>query len=46
LTDLTNYVPYAITLNAMLEGSPVLTSTLTLMPSNIGLHLPVVPTVH
>ena len=42
LTGLTNYVPYAITLNAMLGSTPILTGTLSLMPSDISLHLPVV----
>ncbi|HIP71903.1 MAG TPA: hypothetical protein EYH05_10975 [Anaerolineae bacterium] len=42
LTGLTNYTPYAITLNAMLNGSPVLTDTVTVMPTDILLYLPVV----
>ena len=42
LTGLTNYVPYAITLNVMLGSTPILTGTLSLMPSDISLHLPVV----
>jgi hypothetical protein len=42
LTGLTNYVPYALTLNAMLDGSPILTDTVTVMPTDILIFLPVV----
>jgi hypothetical protein len=41
LTGLTNYAPYTITLNAMISGSPYLTDTLPLMPSNLVTQLPV-----
>lgn len=46
LTGLTNYIPYGITLNAMLGSTPILTGTLTLTPSDITLHLPVVMQNH
>ncbi len=42
LTGLTNYSLYNITLNAMLEDSPVLTGTVSLSPTDILLFLPVV----
>jgi len=42
LTGLTNYTPYAITLNAMLGSTPYLTGTVTLMPTDILMHLPLV----
>ena len=42
LTGLMNYVPYIVTLNAMLDGSPVLTDTVTVMPTDILIFLPVV----
>jgi hypothetical protein len=42
LTGLTNYTPYSITLNAMVAGSPYLTDTLTLMPSNRVARLPLI----
>jgi hypothetical protein len=42
LTGLTNYVPYSITLNAMLEATPFLTSTVTVIPTDSVLYLPVV----
>ncbi len=42
LTGLTNYAPYTITLNAMAAGSPYLTDTLTLMPSNMVARLPLI----
>lgn len=40
LTGLTNYELYTVTLNAMLEGTPVLTDTVTVMPTDIALYLP------
>ncbi len=43
LTGLTNYTPYTISLNAMLAGSPWLTDTVPVMPSDRLLFLPVVP---
>jgi hypothetical protein len=42
LTSLTNFVPYHITLNAMANNTPVLTDTVTVMPTDILLFLPVV----
>ncbi len=42
LTGLTNYALYTVTLNAMLEGMPVLTGTITVMPTNLQVFLPVV----
>jgi hypothetical protein len=42
LTGLTNYAPYAVTLNAVLSSTPILTDTVTLMPTDILVHLPVV----
>jgi hypothetical protein len=40
LTGLANYVPYDITLNAILNSTPVLTDTVTVMPTDIYLYLP------
>jgi hypothetical protein len=42
LTGLTNYTSYKISLKAMLGSTPILTGTLTLMPSDISVLLPVV----
>ena len=42
LSGVTNYAPYHITLNALLEGTPILTDTLTVLPSDILLRLPAV----
>ncbi|MCB0155108.1 MAG: hypothetical protein KDF65_09935 [Anaerolineae bacterium] len=42
LTGLTNYTPYAITLNAMVGASPILTDSITLTPTDIFVYLPVV----
>jgi Pectate lyase superfamily protein len=42
LTGLTNYEPYTVTLNAMLEGTPILTDTVTVIPTDIMLYLPAV----
>ncbi|NKQ36824.1 MAG: hypothetical protein HF973_14580 [Chloroflexi bacterium] len=41
LTGLTNYTPYTVTLNGMLAGSPVLTDTVTVMPTDLFVYLPV-----
>ena len=41
LTGLTNYFSYSITLNAMLGGTPFLTDTLIVMPSDIMVFLPI-----
>jgi hypothetical protein len=41
LTGLTNYSLYDITLNAMLDGTPILTDTLTAMPSELQTYLPI-----
>jgi Pectate lyase superfamily protein len=42
LSGLTNYTSYAITLNAMLGSTPILTGTVTVMPTDISVLLPVV----
>jgi hypothetical protein len=42
LTGLTNYTPYDISLNAMQGGTPILTGTITAMPTDILIRLPVV----
>jgi parallel beta-helix repeat protein len=42
LTDLINYTWYAVTLNAVLDGAPVLTDTATVMPTDLFAYLPVV----
>ncbi|HSD84489.1 MAG TPA: LamG-like jellyroll fold domain-containing protein [Anaerolineae bacterium] len=42
LTGLTNYAWYTVTLNAMLENSPLLTDTVRAMPTDIFVHLPLV----
>jgi hypothetical protein len=40
LSGLTNYVWYTVTLNAMLDSTPVLTGTVTAMPTDITVYLP------
>ncbi len=40
LTNLTNYTFYPVTLNAMVEGTAVLTDTITVMPTDILVYLP------
>lgn len=42
LTGLTNFVLYNVTLTAMVDGSPVLTDTVSVMPTNQFVYLPVV----
>jgi parallel beta-helix repeat protein len=42
LTDLTNYVWYTVTLNAMLDSTAFLTATIQLMPTDRLVYLPVV----
>ncbi|VAW42933.1 hypothetical protein MNBD_CHLOROFLEXI01-3211, partial [hydrothermal vent metagenome] len=42
LTGLSNYTPYTITLNAILDSSPILTDTVTVMPTDTFVYLPVV----
>jgi len=42
LTGLANYVPYTVTLKAMLDSTPFLTDTVTVMPTDIILYLPAV----
>ena len=37
-----SYVTYTITLNAMIDGSTILTDTVTVMPTDIFIYLPVV----
>ena len=41
LTGLTNYTPYTVTLNAVLDSVMTLTDTVTVMPTDIFAHLPV-----
>ncbi|NKQ36360.1 MAG: hypothetical protein HF973_12175 [Chloroflexi bacterium] len=40
LTSLTNYTFYTITLNAVVDGTAVLTDTITVMPTDIFVYLP------
>jgi hypothetical protein len=40
LTGLTNYAPYTITLNAMVDTTPILTATAYAMPTDIFVYLP------
>lgn len=42
LTGLTNYTSYAITLNAMLDSTPILTDTVTVMPTDRFSYLPLI----
>lgn len=42
LTGLTNYSLYTITLNAMVDGTAILTDTVTVMPTDLFVYLPVV----
>lgn len=42
LTNLTNYTWYTVTLNAMAGSTPILTDTITIMPTDILVHLPLV----
>ena len=42
LSGLTNYVWYTVTLNAMLDSTPLLTDTVRVMPTGISVYLPVV----
>ncbi|MBN1934774.1 MAG: hypothetical protein JW934_08915 [Anaerolineae bacterium] len=42
LTGLTNYTLYTMTLNAMVGSTPSLTDTVTAMPTDIWVYLPVV----
>jgi hypothetical protein len=42
LTGLTNYTTYNITLSAMVDGSPILTDAVTVMPTDIFIYLPVI----
>ena len=42
LTGLTNYVPYTVTLQAMLNGAPTMTGRVTVMPTDMIIFLPVV----
>jgi hypothetical protein len=42
LSGLTNYASYAITLNAMLNSTPILTDTVEVRPSDILLRLPII----
>ena len=40
LTGLTDYTPYTVTLNAMLDNTPFLTDTVTVMPTDNAIYLP------
>lgn len=42
LTGLTNYTTYTVTLQAMVEGTAVLTDTVHVMPTDLLLYLPVI----
>jgi hypothetical protein len=42
LTDLSNYVWYTVTLNAMLDTTPFLTDTVRVMPTDKSVYLPMV----
>ncbi len=42
LTGLTNYSSYTLTLDAMQNGASILSRTVTVMPTDIAIHLPVV----
>jgi hypothetical protein len=41
LTGMTNYTPYTVTLNGMVADSPFLTDTVSVIPTDIALYLPV-----
>lgn len=42
LTGLTNYTLYTVTLKAMLDGTPFLTDTIALFPTDIFVYLPII----
>jgi len=42
LTGLTNYTWYTVTLNGMLDSTPLLTDMVTVMPTDIFVYLPLV----
>jgi hypothetical protein len=42
LPGLTNYEWYTVTLNAMVDATPILTDTVRVMPTNLFVHLPLV----
>ena len=42
LTGLTNYTWYTVTLNAMLDSTPILTDSITVMPTDRLIYLPIV----
>jgi hypothetical protein len=42
LTNLTNYVWYTVTLNAMLDTTPLYTDTIKLMPTDRLVYLPLI----
>ena len=42
LTGVTNHAWYTVTLNAMLNNTPILTDTVTIMPTDLFVFLPVV----
>ncbi len=46
LNGLTNYVPYRITLDAIVNSTAVLTATVTVMPTDRSLYLPAVMKIH
>lgn len=42
ITNLTNYTTYNVTLNAMVNGTPILTDTVSVMPTNQFVYLPII----
>jgi hypothetical protein len=40
LTGLTNYVPYTVALNAVVDSTLLMTDTVTTMPTDLVLYLP------
>jgi parallel beta-helix repeat protein len=42
VTGLTNYIPYTVTLNAVLDGTAVLTDTVTVMPTDRWISIPMI----
>jgi hypothetical protein len=43
---MTNYVAYTVTLNAMLESASILTDTVTVMPADRFVNLPILTKEH
>jgi hypothetical protein len=40
LTGLTNYTPYTITLNAIVDSAAIMTDTVSIMPTDLFVYLP------